>query len=268
MASLAILILPIIIIMAIVFLAFNVILLILFITTIVLGIKSLKQKQVKNSFIIFLTIFLVLGIFDGFLWSVMLKPEFYGRLVNEQIDGKEVTAVYYTDYEDVKKHLDSGWKPNEVENFMYEILVEYEEDDDIEANMKVLELLLQNGLDPNKPIYAAKTWTSPINLAVSYGCESAAILLIEYGADVNNEINQITSSPIHNLFFPLNDLELELFKLILSKDVDLNKVDYQGVTVIDFLEEELEMMTLQKEQGQNVTNYDEVKSIIEGLRIK
>ncbi|WP_375334053.1 ankyrin repeat domain-containing protein [Candidatus Tisiphia endosymbiont of Xenochironomus xenolabis] len=107
--------------------------------------------------------------------------------------------------------------------------------EDQPVNMKIVELLLANGADVNKPMYDGNT---PMHMTHYKGNKEAIKLLLQYGAEINAK-NDEDKTPLHCLL-KQPDVGSET-KLDIIKEFhgmyDVTAQDKDGKTVIDYAKE-------------------------------
>ncbi len=261
MAALAVILLPIIVMMGIIFIVFNIVVAALGITTVILGIRAIIKKKVKNGFIACLTLFLTLGLLLAAIWGFFFTPDTYFRFFTNMVIGKELTAIEYLDYEKLEEYLKDGWKPEESEYIFEDILPLEDDKEKDEANLKILDLLLEYGVNPNSPEQVGDKEMSILQYAVGQENVKAVEIILKHGGDPNNtNYPQYKQTAGHNIFFEFGTEHYEMLQILLENGLDVNAKDYYGETVLEHLNEEF------LEIDEDTENYQDIKELLDKLK--
>ncbi len=249
-------------ILFIIFVVFNVIVVTFIILAIVFGIIRAKKKKYKKTFVTFLILAIIFTILDLAIILFMYSTFFTPKDTGEQ---QELIAIKDYDYDKVKEYIENGWNPNDSTMSLY-YAIEYNTQENIETdNWELLELLLENGANPNVQIYSElpNIDNTPLTYATGNGYYGAAELLIEYGADVNYKERTYGDTPLHAVQYFYNNMAAETVELLLENGADLSIKNNQGESCLDKLNEFEEYYKDYKDQ---VPDYDEMIEIIDEIK--
>lgn len=247
-------------ILFIIFVVFNIILFIFIILAIVFGIIRAVKKKFKKTFIVFLILAIVFTIIDV---SVILYVH-NNLLTNETTEeSKELTAIKNSEYDKVKEYIENGWDPNESSLSVYYSIkynnIENKENDE----WPMLELLLENGANPNVQIFESPTGVNtPLTYTAECGYYGATELLLEYDADINYKESRFGYTPIHAIKYWDNDMASETLEIFLDYGADLKIKDGNGKSGLDELKD---FEADYKKYKENVPDYDDVMEIIDNI---
>lgn len=258
MGSLAVI--PLMGFLGILFITLNLIVIALIILTIVFGIIRIIKKKFKKTVIVLLVVTIVLCAVD---FKIIYNFTHYDEIEKQKLvqeEGKELVAIMDYDYNKVKEYLDSGWNPNETTKAVY-YAIKYNPDESKEKDeWSILELLLQNGANPDVQIFDEPTGVNtPLTFTTECGYYGATKLLLEYGADVNFQENRFGDTPIHSLRYYNNDKAAEILELLLEYNPNLDIESNSGESVKECLENFEKDYSRVKDK---VPDYDEVQEII------
>lgn len=247
-------------ILFIIFVIFNVIVLTFIILAIVFGVIRAVKKKFKKTFIVFLILAIIFTILD-----IAAICGIYGIISNSNSDeSEELYAIRENDYEKIKEYLEDGWNPNENTETIY-YAIKYNSDENKENdNWELLELLLENGANPDVQIFPEPTGVNtPLTYSVECGYYGATELLINYGADVNYKENRFGYTPLQAVRYWDNDKAAETVKLLLDNGADLSLEDEMGESGLDELND---FEKDYKKYKDNVPDYDEMMEIIAEIK--
>lgn len=149
----ALTVIPLMEILGILFIVFNVMIITLLILTIVFGVIRLVKKKFTKTFIILLILTLVFALIDYKIINNFVNYDEIQRQEQTKEEGEELIAIKDYDYNKVEKYLNNGWDPNETTKAIY-YAIKYNPDENKEKDeWSILELLLKNGANPDVQIY-------------------------------------------------------------------------------------------------------------------
>lgn len=251
--------------LGVLFIVFNVIILTLLILTIVFGIISFKKKKFRKTVVILLVITFILGFKDYKIISGFVN---YDEIQNQELiqeEGKELVAIRDNDYDQVEEYLKNGWNPNDSTKSIFYAMKFNSEGSKEKDEWKMLELLLRYGAKPDVQISESpKGVNTPLTFATECGYYGAAELLLEYGADCNYQESYMNQNGLLALRFYENDSAAETLQLLLDygTDLDIEQSDHKSGRdkLKNFQNDYFHIKD-------KVPNYDEIVKIIEGLGI-
>lgn len=260
-------IIPILGTLGILFIGFNVLIIILLILTITFGIIRAIKKKFKKTFIVLLILTLVLSFIDYRIINYFVNYDEVQRQEEIKEEGEELVAIKDYDYNKVKQYLDNGWNPNETTKALY-YAMKYNPEENIQKDeWTILELLLKNGADPDVQIFENPTGVNtPLTYSTECGYYGATKLLLENGADPNYQESNMNKNGLLALRYYENDKAAEILKLLLDYGTDLDIRQTIGNEVGESGREELK--NFEKDYGkvkEKVPDYDEIVQIINGL---
>ena len=126
----------------------------------------------------------------------------------------------------IQKFIDSGYKVNDIWHGDVASYPAW-----LYQNLKALELLIENGLNPNQIIptkgYEISTWT-PLFQAIDCGCKQAVKMLLDAGANINQKANPYPNQPplcpngpLTPLSFAINKGFVEIAELLRERGAAL-----------------------------------------------
>ena len=182
----ALTVIPLMGMLGILFIGFNVIIITLLILTIVFGVIRLVKKKFTKTFIILLIITIILAFIDYKIINNFVNYDEIQRQEQIKEEGEELIAIKDYDYDKVEQYLNNGWNPNETTKAIY-YAIKYNPDENKEKDeWIILELLL----DPN---YQESDMNKNGLLALRfYNNDKAAEtlqLLLDYGTDLDLRTN-------------------------------------------------------------------------------
>ena len=127
----------------------------------------------------------------------------------------------------LKKYLDNGNNPNEYLSNGYLLFYSFKNEPDC------VKLLLESGLNPNKPVCNFCN-ESQLNISLFYGSIECTELLLKYGADpncMNDELHHL----LYVIYYKKDKYFLESFELLMKYGADINVKSTSGDSLMDLL---------------------------------
>ena len=265
----ALTVIPLIGTFGILFIGFNVMVIILLILTIVFGVIRLVKKKFTKTFIVLLILTIIFAFIDYKIINNFVNYDEVQR--NEQIkeEGEELIAIKDYDYNKVEQYLNNGWEPNETTKAIY-YAIKYNPDENKENDeWSILELLLKKGANPDVQIYEEPQGVNtPLTYTTECGYYGATKLLLEYGADPNYQEADMNKNGLLALRFYDNDKAAETLQLLLDYGTDLDIRTNVGYGLDRSGREELKNFV--NDYGkvkENVPDYDDIVKIINDLNL-
>ena len=191
----ALTVIPLMGMLGILFIGFNVVIITLLILTIVFGVIRLVKKKFTKTFIVLLILTIILAFIDYKIINNFVNYDEIQRQEQIKEEGEELIAIKDYDYNKVEQYLNNGWNPNETTKAIY-YAIKYNPDENKEKDeWSILELLLKNGANPDVqiPNYQESDMNKNGLLALRfYNNDKAAEtlqLLLDYGTDLNLRTN-------------------------------------------------------------------------------
>ena len=267
MASLTII--PILGTLGILFIGFNVMIIILLILTIVFGVIRLIKKKFTKTFIIILILTIIFSFID---YKIIYNFVNYDEVQRQELikkEGEELIAIKDYNYNKVEQYLNNGWNPNETTKAIY-YAIKYNSDENKENDeWSILELLLKNGANPDVQILEKPQGVNtPLTYTTECGYYGATKLLLENGANPNYQESNMNKNGLLALRFYDNDKAAETLQLLLDYGTDLDirttvgyGVDESGREMLKNFENDYSKVK------ENVPDYDEIVNIINNLEL-
>jgi ankyrin repeat protein len=126
-------------------------------------------------------------------------------------------------YTELKKYFDDGGNPD--------VLLFYKFINDPEC----VKLLLESGLNPNKPMETIFCNVSPLATCLVYGSIECMELLLKYGADPNRPLDGELHPLLYAAFHTPTSKFLETFELLMKYGADINIKSTLGNSCMDLL---------------------------------
>ena len=136
-------------------------------------------------------------------------------------------------FTELKKYLDRGNSPNDYLSSGYLLFFSYIND------VECIKLLLEYGLDPNKPVYRHCN-TTQMSLCLVYGSIECTELLLQYGADPNCKNYHYTLGHeipplLYVVLYTPTSKFLKMFELLMKYGADINIKSTSGDSLMDLL---------------------------------
>ena len=255
--------------LAILFIIFNVIIIALFITTIILGIIRITKKKFKKTFIVLLILTILLAFIDFIIINNFVNYDDIQRQEQIKEEGEELVAIKDYDYSKVEQYLNNGWNPNETTKAVYYAIKYNPEENKEKDEWSILELLLKNGANPDVQIYEKPQGVNtPLTYTTECGYYGATKLLLENGADPNYQESNMNKNGLLALRFYNNDKAAETLQLLLDYGTDLDIRTDVGYGVDESGREKLKNFKDDYSKvKENVPDYDDIVKIISNLKM-
>ena len=251
--------------LGVLFIVYNVIILTLLMLTIVFGIISFKKKKFRKTFVILLVITFILGFKDHKIISGFVNHDEIQHQELIQEEGKELVAIRDNDYDQVEKYLKNGWDPNDSTKSIFYAIKFNSEGSKEKDEWKILELLLKNGAKPDVQISEnPKGVNTPLTFAAECGYYGAIELLLEYGADCNYQESYMNQNGLLALRFYENNSAAKTLQLLLDYGTDLDMEQSDNKSGRDKLKNFQNDYSHIKDK---VPDYEEIVKIIDRLGI-
>lgn len=265
----ALTVIPLMGMLGILFIGFNVVIITLLILTIVFGVIRLVKKKFIKTFIILLVLTIILAFIDYKIINNFVNYDEIQRQEQIKEEGEELIAIKDYDYNKVEQYLNNGWNPNETTKAIY-YAIKYNPDENKEKDeWSILELLLKNGANPDVQIFEEPQGVNtPLTYTTECGYYGATKLLLENGADPNYQESDMNKNGLLALKFYDNDKAAETLQLLLDYGTDLDirtnvgyGIDETGREMLKNFEEDYGKVK------ENVPDYDDIVSIINNLEL-
>lgn len=265
----ALTIIPIMGTLGILFVGFNVMIITLLILTIVFGVIRLIKKKFTKTFIILLFLTIIFVFIDYKIINNFVNYDEVQRKEEIKEEGEELIAIKDYDYTEVEKYLTNGWNPNETTKAIYYSIKYNPEENKNKDEWSILELLLENGANPDVQIYEEPQGVNtPLTYTTECGYYGATKLLLENGADPNYQESCMNKNGLLALRFYNNDKASETLQLLLDYGTDLDiretigyEVDESGREMLKDFEKDY------SDIRENVPDYDDIIEIINNIEL-
>ncbi len=265
----ALTVIPLVGTLGILFIGFNVMIIILLILTIVFGVIRLVKKKFTKTFIILLILTIILAFIDYKFINNFVNYDKIQKQEQIKEEGEELIAIKDYNYNKVEQYLNNGWNPNETTKAIY-YAIKYNPDENKEKDeWSILELLLKNGANPDVQIYEKPQGVNtPLTYTTECGYYGATKLLLENGADPNYQESNMNKNGLLALRFYNNDKAAETLQLLLDYGTDLDIRTDVGYGVDESGREKLKNFKDDYSKvKENVPDYDDIVKIISNLKM-
>ena len=265
----ALTVIPLVGTLGILFIGFNVMIIILLILTIVFGAIRLVKKKFTKTFIILLILTIILAFIDYKFINNFVNYDKIQKQEQIKEEGEELIAIKDYNYNKVEQYLNNGWNPNETTKAIY-YAIKYNPDENKEKDeWSILELLLKNGANPDVQIYEKPQGVNtPLTYTTECGYYGATKLLLENGADPNYQESNMNKNGLLALRFYNNDKAAETLQLLLDYGTDLDIRTDVGYGVDESGREKLKNFKDDYSKvKENVPDYDDIVKIISNLKM-
>ena len=265
----ALTVIPLVGTLGILFIGFNVMIIILLILTIIFGVIRLVKKKFTKTFIILLILTIILAFIDYKFINNFVNYDKIQKQEQIKEEGEELIAIKDYNYNKVEQYLNNGWNPNETTKAIY-YAIKYNPDENKEKDeWSILELLLKNGANPDVQIYEKPQGVNtPLTYTTECGYYGATKLLLENGADPNYQESNMNKNGLLALRFYNNDKAAETLQLLLDYGTDLDIRTDVGYGVDESGREKLKNFKDDYSKvKENVPDYDDIVKIISNLKM-